>query len=162
MERMDMHSRNEYLKVIKDSYFKAKTRKEKTQLLGEYCRNTGQLRKYAIWKIHRLAVMLSVMLYDVLVPAQAGVMTNVALLTIADAGVAIKLKPSTNSRANTEYFFTFFSFYHISVALSPPESADQCPIHRKPFTLPRLTLPKIQNRPFEGRLRLYPYPVESP
>jgi hypothetical protein len=30
MERMDMHSRNEYLKVIKESYFKAKTKKEKT------------------------------------------------------------------------------------------------------------------------------------
>jgi len=48
-----MHSRNEYLKVIKESYFKAKARKEKTQLLDEYCRNTGQSRKYVIWKIHR-------------------------------------------------------------------------------------------------------------
>ena len=53
MERMDMHSRNEYLKVIKESYFKAKTKKEKTALLDEYCRNTGQSRKYVIWKIHR-------------------------------------------------------------------------------------------------------------
>ena len=48
-----MHSRNEYLKVIKESYFKARNRKEKTQLLDEYCRNTGQSRKYVIWKIHR-------------------------------------------------------------------------------------------------------------
>ena len=48
-----MHSRNEYLKVIQESYFKAKTRKEKTQLLDEYCRNTEQSRKYVIWKIHR-------------------------------------------------------------------------------------------------------------
>ena len=40
MERMDMHSRNEYLKVIKESYLKASTMKEKTQLLHEYCRNT--------------------------------------------------------------------------------------------------------------------------
>jgi hypothetical protein len=53
MERMDMHSRNEYLKVIKESYFKAKARKEKTELLDEYCRNTRQSRKYVIWKIHR-------------------------------------------------------------------------------------------------------------
>jgi len=56
MERMDMHSRNEYLKVIKESYFKAKTKKEKTQLLDEYCRNTGQSRKYVIWKIHGVAL----------------------------------------------------------------------------------------------------------
>ena len=48
-----MHSRNEYLKVIKESYFKAGSRGEKTQLLDEYCRNTGQSRKYVIWKIHR-------------------------------------------------------------------------------------------------------------
>jgi len=56
MERMDMHSRNEYLKVIGESYFKAKTRKEKTELLDEYCRNTGQSRKYVIWKIHQVAI----------------------------------------------------------------------------------------------------------
>ena len=48
-----MHSRNEYLRVIRESYCKAITRKEKTQLLDEYCRNTGQSRKYVIWKIHR-------------------------------------------------------------------------------------------------------------
>ena len=48
-----MHSRNEYLKVVKESYLKARDRKEKTQLLDEYCRNTGQSRKYVIWKIHR-------------------------------------------------------------------------------------------------------------
>ncbi len=48
-----MHSRNEYLAVIKESYFKAGCRKEKTELLDEYCRNTGQSRKYVIWKIHR-------------------------------------------------------------------------------------------------------------
>ena len=44
MQRMDMHSRNEYLKVLKESYFKAKTKKEKSQILDEYCRNTGQSR----------------------------------------------------------------------------------------------------------------------
>lgn len=48
-----MHSRNEYLRVIRESYCRAKTRKEKTQLLDEYCRNTGQSRKYVIWKIHK-------------------------------------------------------------------------------------------------------------
>jgi hypothetical protein len=53
MEKMDMHSRNEYLRVIRESYFKARTRKEKTQLLDEYCSNTGQSRKYVIRKIHR-------------------------------------------------------------------------------------------------------------
>jgi hypothetical protein len=56
MERMDMHSRNEYLKVMKENYFKAKTRKEKTELLDEYCRNTGQSRKYIIWKIQQIAI----------------------------------------------------------------------------------------------------------
>ncbi|TLM97492.1 hypothetical protein FDZ71_18475, partial [bacterium] len=53
MEKMDMHSRNEYLRGIKEKYFQTRTRKEKTQLLDEYCRNTGQSRKYVIWKIHR-------------------------------------------------------------------------------------------------------------
>lgn len=47
-----MHSRNEYLKVLRESYFKAKTRKEKSQFLDEYCRNSGQSRKYAITRIH--------------------------------------------------------------------------------------------------------------
>jgi len=41
MERMDMHSRNEYLKVVKERYFRAKTKKEKSQILDEYCCNTG-------------------------------------------------------------------------------------------------------------------------
>src|SRR5512136_2306760 len=53
MERMDMHSRNEYLKVVKEKYFKAKTKKEKSQILDEYCGNTGQSRKYVIRKIYR-------------------------------------------------------------------------------------------------------------
>jgi len=48
-----MHSKNEYLKVIRERYSPARTRKEKTLLLDEYCGNTGQSRKYAIWKIHR-------------------------------------------------------------------------------------------------------------
>ena len=51
IERMDMHSRNEYLKVLKERYLKAKMRKEKSQILDEYCQNTGQTRKYVIRKI---------------------------------------------------------------------------------------------------------------
>jgi len=48
-----MHSKNEYLKVIRERYSLARTRKKKTLLLDEYCSNTGQSRKYIIWKIHR-------------------------------------------------------------------------------------------------------------
>ena len=33
---MDMHPRNEYLKAVRERYFKAKT-KEKSQILDEYC-----------------------------------------------------------------------------------------------------------------------------
>jgi hypothetical protein len=51
MERMDMYSRNEYLKVLRERYLKAKTKKEKSQILDEYCRNTAQTRKYVIRKI---------------------------------------------------------------------------------------------------------------
>jgi len=51
-----MHSRDEYLKVIKEKYFKARRKKEKTELLDEYCGNTGQSRKYVVWKIHQVAI----------------------------------------------------------------------------------------------------------
>jgi hypothetical protein len=51
MERMDMHSRNEYLKVLRENYLKAKSKREKSRILDEYCRNTGQARKYVIRKI---------------------------------------------------------------------------------------------------------------
>jgi hypothetical protein len=51
MERMDRHSRNEYLKVLRERYPKAKTKKGKSRILDEYCLNTGQARKYAIRKI---------------------------------------------------------------------------------------------------------------
>ena len=51
MERMDMHSRNEYLEVLRGRYLKAKTKKEKSQILDEFCCNTGQARKYVIRKI---------------------------------------------------------------------------------------------------------------
>jgi len=53
MERMDMHSRSEYLKVARERYFRARTKKEKSQILDEYCSNTEQSRKYVIRKINR-------------------------------------------------------------------------------------------------------------
>ncbi len=46
-----MQSRNQYLKVLRERYMKARAKKEKTQILDEYCRNTGQARKYIIRKI---------------------------------------------------------------------------------------------------------------
>ena len=48
-----MHSRNEYLKVLRERYFKAKTKEEKSHILDEYCGNTGQSRKYVIRKIRK-------------------------------------------------------------------------------------------------------------
>ena len=48
-----MHSRNEYLTVIRETYLKVRTKKEKSQFLDEYCRNTGQSRKYVIRKMRR-------------------------------------------------------------------------------------------------------------
>ena len=51
MERLDMHSRNEYLKVLRERYLEAATKKERTRILDEYCGNTGQARKYVIKKI---------------------------------------------------------------------------------------------------------------
>ena len=48
---MDMHSRNEYLRVLRERYLKVRTRKEKSRILDEYCSNTGQARKYVIRKI---------------------------------------------------------------------------------------------------------------
>jgi len=48
---MDMHSRNEYLRVLRERYLKVGNRKEKSRILDEYCSNTGQARKYVIRKI---------------------------------------------------------------------------------------------------------------
>ena len=47
-----MHSRNEYLKELQGRYFMATSRKEKSSILDEYCKNTHQTRKYVISKIH--------------------------------------------------------------------------------------------------------------
>ena len=51
MGMMDMHARREYRRVVRDRYWKARTKKEKSQILDEYCANTGQARKYAIRKL---------------------------------------------------------------------------------------------------------------
>jgi hypothetical protein len=48
MEKMDMHSKHEYLKVLKEGYLKAESKKEKSQILDEYCRNNAQSSKYVI------------------------------------------------------------------------------------------------------------------
>lgn len=45
-----MHSRNQYLKALVGKYLKADKR-GKGVLLDEYCRNTGQNRKYVIRKL---------------------------------------------------------------------------------------------------------------
>ncbi|MBI4333265.1 MAG: transposase [Chloroflexi bacterium] len=48
---MDMHSRNEYVTVLKERYRQAKIRDEKSRILDEYCANTGQRRKHAIRRL---------------------------------------------------------------------------------------------------------------
>ena len=37
MERMDMQSRNQYLRVLRERYLMARAKKEKAQILHEYC-----------------------------------------------------------------------------------------------------------------------------
>jgi len=46
-----MNARNQYLKVLQEKYSMAKSRKEKSSILDEYCGNTGQNRKHVIRKI---------------------------------------------------------------------------------------------------------------
>jgi len=36
MERMDMHSRNQYLEVLRERYLKARGKKEKSRILDEF------------------------------------------------------------------------------------------------------------------------------
>jgi len=48
---MDMHSKNQYLEELQERYFMSRSRKEKSSILDEYCRNTHQNRKYVISKI---------------------------------------------------------------------------------------------------------------
>jgi hypothetical protein len=51
---MDMASRKQYLRTLLERYLKARKR-QKGSILDEYCRNTGQNRKYVIRRISRLA-----------------------------------------------------------------------------------------------------------
>lgn len=48
---MDMNARRQYLKVLQERYFMAKSRKDKSSILDEYLKNTHQNRKYAIRRI---------------------------------------------------------------------------------------------------------------
>ena len=50
---MGMTARREYLQVLREKYFRARTKKEKTQILDEYCQNTGLSRKHVISRIQR-------------------------------------------------------------------------------------------------------------
>ena len=51
---MDMHSRNQYLKSLRDEYLKS-TKKEKGRLLDEAERRTNRCRKYLICKLSPLS-----------------------------------------------------------------------------------------------------------
>jgi hypothetical protein len=46
---MNFEARNQYMETLRETYLKA-DKKEKGRILDEYCRNTGQERKYAIKK----------------------------------------------------------------------------------------------------------------
>ena len=51
---MNMKSRNQYLEtLIREKGYLLKSKKEKSKLLDEYCKNTGQNRKYVIRKIRQ-------------------------------------------------------------------------------------------------------------
>ena len=47
-----MSARNQYLKELQERYFQTRSKKEKSSILDEYCRNTHQNRKYVIRKIN--------------------------------------------------------------------------------------------------------------
>jgi len=53
MLRMDMRTREQYLRSLLDRYLRAR-KKGKTAILDEYCRNTGLARKSALRKLARL------------------------------------------------------------------------------------------------------------
>jgi hypothetical protein len=46
---MDIQARDQYMETLRTAYYKG-DRKKKTEILDEYCRNTGQDRKYVIKK----------------------------------------------------------------------------------------------------------------
>lgn len=49
---MNMDARSQYLKVLQGNYFMTKSKKKKSSILDEYCRNTHQNRKYVIRKVN--------------------------------------------------------------------------------------------------------------
>jgi len=49
---MNMNARDQYLSVLRKDYLKTESKKEKTLLLNEYCKNTHLNRKYVIRKIN--------------------------------------------------------------------------------------------------------------
>ena len=49
---MNMHSRKEYLKRLQQRYFQCQSKKEKTSILNEDCKNTHQNRKYVTNRIN--------------------------------------------------------------------------------------------------------------
>jgi hypothetical protein len=49
---MDTHSRDQYLKELQRRYFQSRSKKEKSSILDEFCKNTGQNRKYVISRIN--------------------------------------------------------------------------------------------------------------
>ena len=48
---MNSEARKQYMDTLREKYFKA-GKKEKGQILNEYCQNTKQERKYAIKKFN--------------------------------------------------------------------------------------------------------------
>ena len=46
---MNIEARKQYMETLRERYLRA-GKKEKGQILDEYCRNTGQERKYVIKK----------------------------------------------------------------------------------------------------------------
>jgi len=49
---MDMHSKIQYLTKLQQRYFQCHSKKKKISILDEYCKNTGQNRKYVISRIN--------------------------------------------------------------------------------------------------------------
>lgn len=49
--RMNRNARHQYMTTIREQYFQTQSKKEKGLLLDEYCKNTGQERKYVIKKL---------------------------------------------------------------------------------------------------------------
>lgn len=51
MEKMSIEAREQYFKVMRKRYWAAEGKRDKSRILDEYCKNTGQNRKYVITKM---------------------------------------------------------------------------------------------------------------